>query len=401
MEQITRLLVFNAGSSSLKFALFDEKFHALTRGVIRWSADGAADFSVENGAPSQKNESIGKIGYRDAVRHVQKTLLDQKLVHHVEEVSAIGQRVVHGGTRFTAPTRITQDVIAEIEDLSEIAPLHNPPALQCIRGVSEFFPGAPQFAVFDTAYFQTLAPEQYVYPLPYEWYRDWGLRRFGFHGISHSDCAFRAAELLSRIDLRVVSCHLGQGASVTASHGQKAVATTMGFTPLEGLMMGSRSGSVDPGLLLYAQRKRGLTAEKLEEVLNHQAGLKGVSGLSGDFREIEQAASSGQEQCRLALSMFVDRARAAIGAMAVTLGGVDALIFTGGIGENAVDVRRRITQGLECLGLELDVSKNTTAKPDAEVASAASKGKIFVLRAEEETAIAQEAGKLLSPNRVA
>jgi acetate kinase len=285
-----------------------------------------------------------------------------------------------------------------IARLSALAPLHNPPALTAIDAARRALPGVPHVAVFDTAYFADLPPERYVYPLPYEWYEERGIRRFGFHGISHAYCARRAAELLARPakDFRAVTCHLGNGCSATASLGGKAVATTMGFTPLEGLVMGSRSGSVDPGILLYAMERMGIPPGELGEILQRRSGLLGLSGVSSDFRTVQEAAEDGNPRARLALSVYADSVRAAVGALAVALGGVDALVFTAGVGENAASLREEVCRGLPCLGLALDPERNRTLRPDADLASAGSPGRILILRAREDLEIARETIRVAS-----
>lgn len=365
-------LVFNAGSSGLKAAVFDGKdLSSLAIAAVGWGAEpeDAFDQIAQALAKNQSNLS--------------------------SSITAVGHRIVHGGVSFRDSVVLTNSVKDQIRGAAGLAPLHNRPALEIIARAEAAYPGVPHVGVFDTAYFHDLPPRQFVYPVPYDWYEKWGVRRFGFHGISHRSCAERAAEILGRNDLRVVSCHLGQGCSATASRGGRAVATTMGFTPLEGLMMGSRSGSVDPGILLYLQEKHQMDALSLETALNHESGLKGVSGLSSDFREVEAAAKSGNERCRLALDMFTDRVRSAIGALSVTLGGIDVLVFTGGVGEHSPSIRAAVCQGLECLGLEIDIDGNNRAQSEFDIGHAASRGRIFVLPAREERAIAEEVRRLL------
>ena len=285
---------------------------------------------------------------------------------------------------------IDEQVVAALAGLSSLAPLHNPPALAAIRRTRELLPNVPHVAVFDTAFFGKLPPRSHVYPLPYEWHSDWGVRRFGFHGISHAYCAERAGQLLGGgRDRRVVVCHLGQGCSASAVHGGRALATTMGFTPMEGLMMASRSGSVDPGILIHALR-RGVGVEDLDLALNRRSGLLGVSGLSSDYREVEAAANGGNERARLALDMYADRVRETVGALATTLGGLDALVFTAGVGENSAPLRAAVCERLEFFGLRLDSDANDAAAPDCDVAHAESPGRILVIRTQENRMIARE-----------
>jgi len=361
------ILVLNAGSSSLKFALYDPTAqNEITSGVIEEPDYGTA---------------VGKV---------------LKELSQPSEIAVVGHRVVHGGVRFRSSVRIDASVKKELNDLVELAPLHNPPALAVIEAAEKVLPNVPHVAVFDTAYYADLPSSQYIYPGPYEWYEQWGIRRFGFHGISYAYCAPRAAELLKKDlkDLNIVACHLGNGCSTTAIRGGKAISTTMGFTPLEGLMMGTRSGSVDPGILLYLQERKGLTVQQLEKSLNHQSGLMGISGLSGDFREVSHAADQGNPRARLALEIYVDRIRSAIGSLGVTLGRIDALLFTGGVGENAVALRSEVCKGLKCFGLSLDTQKNAANKPDSEIASKDSQVRVLIIHTRENFVIANEVRKV-------
>ena len=310
----------------------------------------------------------------------------------VSSIESVGHRIVHGGAEFQESVLIQSRVKAGIARLSELAPLHNPPALAAIDAVEKALPGVPQVAVFDTTFYANLAPKAYIYSLPYEWYLNWGIRRFGFHGISHAYCARRAAELLGRDlhDLRIVSCHLGGGCSATAIQGGIAIATTLGFTTLDGLMMGTRSGAVDPGILTFLQRRHGLTVEQLDSALMNGSGLLGVSGVSLDLAKIETAAAQGNERARLAFDIFADQVRSAIGALAVKMGGVDALVFTDRIGENSPALRSAACDGLECLGACLDLQRNTANRPDSDIATEASRARILVVHTREELMIARE-----------
>ena len=268
-------------------------------------------------------------------------------------MQAVGHRVVHGGDRYSTAVLITPEVKRTIDELSELAPLHNPASLQGITAMEEALPGVPQVAAFDTAFHATLSETARTYPVPEKWTRDWGIRRYGFHGLSHSYCTDRAAAMLGRKDLRLIIAHLGNGASVSAVRTGTCVDTSMGFTPLEGLMMGTRSGSIDPGLLIYLLRKKNLDADQLDHALNYESGLLGVSRVSSDMREV-LAAAGDDANARLAIDIYVHRIRQAIGAMAATLGGVDGLVFTAGVGENAAEIRERVCTNLRFLGLMLD-----------------------------------------------
>jgi acetate kinase len=366
------VLVLNTGSSSLKFTLFDFPGETiLAAGQVAWQPEPRG---VE--AP----------GCRAAIGEILRQLRE-----HLPGIQCVGHRVVHGGDVFRESARVDPQALSAIQKLCKSAPLHNPLALDAIFAVEAALPHMPQVAVFDTAFFNTLPPAAYVYPTPYEWLTRWGVRRFGFHGISHAWAVGRAAELAGApAEFRVVTCHLGNGCSVTASRAGRAVATSMGFTPMEGLMMGTRSGSIDPGVLLHVMREHGLSADDLDTALNRQSGLLGVSGLSGDFREIERAMNAGHERAALAFAMYADRARSAVGGMAVTLGGLDALVFTGGVGENSARLRAAVCKGLECLQVRLSAGLNESSPVDCDIAAPDSQARIFVIRSREDLLIARE-----------
>jgi acetate kinase len=380
------LLTINAGSSTVKAALFDDE-----------AAREIASVVVE-GTPDSAAESLEK-----ALRS-----LGVQAPGEAEEIRAVGHRVVHGGTELREAVRIDDRVKGAIRRFSRFAPLHNPPALAALEAAERRFPNLPQVAAFDTAFFADLEPRAFIYPLPYAWYAEWGIRRFGFHGLSHGYCAMRATEMLAGLgggparapspeagSTRLVILHLGNGCSASAVRGGRAVATTMGFTPLEGLMMGTRPGSVDPGVLVHVMREHGLDTEALDRALHHESGLLGVSGVSGDYREVDAAARAGNERARLALALYADRARAAIGALAVTMGGVDALVFTAGVGENAGELRAAVCDGLECFGLHMDRSANKAATPDTDVAAPDSPGRILVLHTREDLMLARETRRVI------
>jgi acetate kinase len=395
------ILLLNAGSSSLKCTLLE----AANRKVI---ANGLADWagSVTNYAyagPDGKvhSEKVSWTGHAEAVRRVFYDLLHAAPVALPEHsaLAAVGHRVVHGG-QFTSSVRVTPAIRSRITSLADLAPLHNPPSLETLAAAEAALPGVPQVAVFDTAFHATLLPEARIYPVPGSWTREWGIRRFGFHGLSHAYCSRRAAELLDQPPdrLRLVICHLGHGCSASAVRGGRCVDTTMGFTPLEGLMMGTRSGSIDPSIVLHVQQHHGLTAEQVEAALNHESGLLGVSGISGDMRQVLDAARAGHEQAQLALAVYAHRVRQVIGALAVTLGGVDAVVFTAGVGEHASAIREAVCVGLECLGLELDGQANAICRPDADVARRSSRGRILVISTREDVTMLQEVVRVLDTN---
>jgi acetate kinase len=387
------ILVFNAGSSSLKFGLFDSAVRqTLVSGVIDWP-DGdrrRATFTLRCGQQPPARTTVDVAEDRAAATCAIRALVEE------HAISVVGHRVVHGGAHYQSATRIDDHVKATIAAFAEVAPLHNPPALQAIEAAEAALPGVPQIAVFDTGFFAALPERAYLFPLPYEWYEKWGVRRFGFHGISNAYCAGRAAEMLGRRldELRLVTCHLGGGCSVTAVRGGAPVATTMGMTPLAGVMMGTRSGSIDPGILIHLQRRCGVTVEEIDDALNHRSGLLGLSGVSPDMAAVEAAAGQGHARARLAFEIFADSVRSAIGASVVSLGGIDALVFTDRIGEGSAALRAAACEGLACVGVRLDAERNAACRPDADVAAPDSPARILVIHTLEELMIAREARRV-------
>ena len=376
-----RILAINCGSSSIKCAVIagERPPHAL-------------DLRIEN---------IGSPELPDIAAAID-ALFTQLRARWVEfgELDAVAHRIVHGGSEFTGATLIDDATVAALGKLEHLAPLHNPPALQAVRRARELFARVPQVAVFDTAFHGTLPLAARVYPGPYAWYEQ-GIERFGFHGISHQYCARRAAEILGRElhGLKLVSCHLGNGASLAAVRDGRSVDTTMGFTPLEGLMMGSRSGSIDPGILVYLARHYGYTASKLDELLNEESGLKGVSGISSDMREIVKAMDRGDERAHLAFDIYTHRLCREIGGMVASLGGIDALAFTAGVGENTPLLRTGICEQLGFLGIRLDEHRNASAPRDVDVSLANSQVRVLVIHTNEEWEIACECCRLLQKER--
>lgn len=312
------------------------------------------------------------------------------------EIAVVGHRIVNGGRDYAQPTVITPEVKAAIQRMAVFAPLHNRVELEGIELIEKEFGSVPQVAVFDTAFHSKLPLSAAVYPGPYEWFER-GIRRFGFHGINHEYCAGRAAQLLGKplASLKLVTCHLGNGCSLAAIQNGSSIDTTMGFTPLEGLMMGTRSGSVDPGILTYLMREKKMTGQALDDLLNKKSGLLGVSGISGDMREIVSAIKKGHQRAKLAFDIFVHRLQTAIGAMTAALDGIDVLVFTAGIGENSSEVREAACANLRFLGLQLDPAKNTTSHPDQDIAAASSTVRVLVIRAQEDWAIARDCWKTL------
>jgi len=386
------ILVLNAGSTSLKFALFGSAGdEALASGGIDWPDGNRAQacLSIRRaGAPpefARVNVPDGHTAARCAIEAVARE----------HSIGAAGHRVVHGGRTFRESRLVDANVKTALAGLAQLAPLHNPPALEAIEGVERALPGVPQVAVFDTAFFSGLPEQAYLFGLPYTWNERYGVPRFGFHGISNAYCAARAAELLGRSDLRLVTCHLGGGCSATAVRAGIPVRTTMGFSTLDGLMMGTRCGAVDPGLVLHLLRDCGLTLGELDRALTCESGLLGISGISADMAQIETAAAQGNARAQLAFGMFTDQVRSTIGGLAVCMGGLDTLVFTDRIGENSPAVRATTCAGLECLGVHLDAARNRDCTADIDVATAQSPVRVLVLRTREELMIARETRRVM------
>lgn len=392
------VLLLNAGSSTLKATLMESAGAVVrARGLADW-AGAAPRYQYASTDGKERSEQVPWRGFAPAVERFVADLLQVEPVALADRsaLAAVGHRVVHGGP-FTSSVQITSEVRGRIAELADLAPLHNPPSLETLAAAEAALPGVRQVAVFDTAFHATLPPEARTYPVPATWTRSWGIRRFGFHGLSHAYCSRRAAEMLGRpaADLRLVICHLGHGCSASAVRGGCCVDTTMGFTPLEGLMMGTRSGSVDPGIVLHVQQRHGLTAEQVETALNRESGLLGLSEISADMRAVLAAAGSGHEPARLALGVYTHRVRQAIGALTVTMGGIDAVVFTAGVGEHAAEIREASCAGLECLGLELDPKANVVCRPDADVARRGSRGRILVIATREDLTMLREVIQVL------
>ena len=393
-----KVLVLNSGSSSQKSALFElerdssaDPIPPLWEGKLQWDGD-KEELHIRN----YSGQEIRKEGMAGVHRAAVAAMLENiwsgstAVLKSRDEIAVVGHRIVHGGPKLTAPALITAEVKREIDHVSSIAPLHNQAGLEGIELAENLLPDVPQFAVFDTGFHRTLPDAARIYALPYEWYER-GIRRYGFHGINHEYCAHRAAQLLRRglSSLKIITCHLGNGCSLCAIDGGKSVDTTMGFTPLEGLMMGTRSGSIDPGILTHLLTTENLDAAKLDRLLNHDSGLLGVSGISSDMRDILTAAAKGNTRAQLAFDIFIHRLQSETGAMAASLDGLDVLVFTAGIGENSPEVRHSACAKLEFLGIMLDEPANSALSPDAEISRATSRVRVLVMRAQEDWAIAR------------
>jgi len=402
-----KILVLNSGSSSLKYQLID----AHTEEVVAKGLAECIGVAQRCGQIVQETKLAGKISFEtemnchdDAMDRVFALLTDPEkgVVKRVDEIAAVGHRVVHGGEKFVQPTLVTDDVLEGIEKVSQLAPLHNPPNIAGIRACMRLMPGIPQVAVFDTAFHATIPDCAFMYALPYDYYTAFGVRRYGFHGTSHQYVAGIALDMLAKRGVapeasRIVTCHLGNGCSMTAIRGGRAVDTSMGLTPTEGLVMGTRSGDLDPAILVYLARRLDAPASDIDRIINKESGLLGVSGLSSDMRDIEEAAAKGHARAALALEVFCYRIRKYIGAYAAAMGGIDAIVFTAGIGENSPVVRERACRHLGFLGVELDEAKNASERGRAvDLAKASSRVRVLLVPTNEERMIARETMRVIA-----
>ncbi|PHD78577.1 acetate kinase [Bacillus sp. AFS043905] len=393
---MSKVMAINAGSSSLKFQLFEmpsEK--VITKGIVERIGlkNSAFTLSVEG---ENVSETVDIPNHEVAVGLLLKKLIDHRIIDSFVEIDGVGHRVVHGGEVFSDSVLITEDVIEEIEKLSELAPLHNPANITGIQAFRRILDDVPAVAVFDTAFHQTMAAGSYLYSLPLEYYEKYGIRKYGFHGTSHKYVSQRAAEMIGRPieQLRLISCHLGNGASITAIKGGKSIDTSMGFTPLAGVTMGTRSGNIDPALIPYIMEKTGKTADEVLDVLNKESGMLALSGFSSDLRDIQVEADKGNERAELALKVFADRIHKYIGSYSAKMGGVDGIIFTAGIGENSQTIRGRILEGLEFMGVYWDKDLNRTKGKEAFINTPYSPVKVMVIPTNEEIMIVRDTVKI-------
>lgn len=394
------ILVINCGSSSLKYQLLDmETRNPLAKGLVE-------RIGIAGSMLTHRPEGMEKVvitaeipDHTVAIRYVLDSLVHQEygVLKDLGQIEAIGHRVVHGGEEFTQSALITESVLKAVEDCVELAPLHNPPNIAGIMACRKLMPGVPQVGVFDTAFHQTMPKHAYIYGLPYEMYEKYKIRKYGFHGISHKYVSQRAAALLNKPleDLKLISCHLGNGASITAIQGGKSLETSMGFTPLEGLMMGTRSGDLDPAIVSFIMRKEGMNSQKVDEFLNKKCGVLGVSGVSSDFRDLETAAEQGNMRAQLALDIFAHDVKKYIGAYAGVLNGVDTVIFTAGLGENSPEMREAVCRDMSYLGIELDYDKNKIRGEELDISAPGARCRVLVIPTNEELMIGLETQQIV------
>ncbi|NLB34382.1 MAG: acetate kinase [Elusimicrobia bacterium] len=402
------VLVLNCGSSSVKYELMDMKnSRRLARGLIE--RIGLDDAVVNHHYLEGEDYKDAKL-VREVKTHTQgikilfELLTDEKLgvIKDFKDIYGVGHRVVHGGEHYTGPVYVTEDVKNDIKECIELAPLHNPHHLAGIEAIEDLIPDQPQVAVFDTAFHQSMEPSSYMYAFPYELYTKYGIRRYGFHGTSHRYVSARAAEMVGKPieELKIICCHLGNGASICAIDGGKSVNTSMGFTPLAGLVMGTRSGDFDPMILLYLMGKESLSQCEANTLINKYSGLAGISGVSGDFREIIESCKEGHERAQLAVDMTALRIKHFIGSYAAQMNGLDLLIFTAGIGENSVELREYTCQDMDYLGISIDKEKNKKARGvEGIISPDSSKVKVMVVPTDEELLIARETARIISERK--
>lgn len=395
-----KILVLNSGSSSLKFQLINMKDESvLAKGLCE-------RIGLNNSILNYKRADMDQVfllremrNQKDALNEVASVLTDKDFgaISNLNEIAAVGHRVAQGGERFCGSVKINDDVIKALKDYSDIAPLHNPPMIAGIESCREIMPDTLMAGVFDTAFHQTMPEHAYLYALPYEMYEKYRIRKYGFHGTSHKYVTQRAAQILKRPveELKLISCHLGNGASVCAVKDGESIDTSMGFTPLEGLVMGTRSGTLDPAVIWYLMEKEKLSLNEISDFLNKKSGMLGISGVSSDFRDIEAAANEGNYRCKLAIEIFCYRVKKYIGEYYAVVGGLDAVIFTAGIGENAAAVRQKVMEGMEHLGISIDVVKNSITGKETDISTRDAQVRTLVIPTNEELAIARETMKLI------
>ena len=395
-----KILVINAGSSSLKYQLFDMDSGEVTaKGLCeRIGVDGR----VTHKRPGKENYVLEKAlpDHETALSTVLSLITDKELgvIKDISEIDAVGHRIAHGGEKLRSSSLIGEKELEYLHSIAEINPLHGPPAIKGIEACRKILPDIPQVGVFDTAFYGTLPEYAYIYPLPYEYYEKYKVRRYGFHGTSHRYVTAEAAKMIGKplSELKVITCHLGNGSSVTATKYGNAVWTSMGFTPQDGIMMGTRTGAIDPTVLTYIMKKEGLSAEEAEDMINRKSGLYGVSGVSSDCREVMQAEKNGDARSHLAVEMLVDSVKKAIGSSLAEMNGADVLVFTAGIGENDAEIRSRICKDMDFFGIKIDEEANVTAKRGAEqdITSADGKVRVLIIPTDEEYMIAKDTQNL-------
>lgn len=398
-----KIFVINCGSSSLKYKVFEmETETVLAEGIIERIGIANSFLKYENNEGTELKLEAEIKTHKAGIELLIENLLSAEhgVLESMDQIKAVGHRVAHGGEKFDSSVLLNEEILAEVEAMSDLAPLHTPANLMGIRVCQELMPQTPQVGVFDTSFYQTMPEKAYLYALPYEYYKKYGIRRYGFHGTSHGYVAQKAAELLDEDlkELKIITCHLGNGASMAAVKNGKSIDTSMGFTPLEGLVMGTRCGDIDPAIVPFIMEKENLKPAEIDNILNKKSGLAGASGVSSDMRDIEKEAEKGNKQAELALEIFNYRVKKYIGAYAAVMGGVDAVVFTAGIGENAIETRAEILKDLEYLGIEIEPEANNCRGEEKIISSATAKTKVMVIPTNEELVIARDTKNIVAKN---
>lgn len=394
------IFVLNCGSSSLKYQLINMKNEkVIAKGLVEKIGEkiSCLDYINEAGNEIEIEEKIND--HNQAIEMVLEVLQNKEygVLENMDQINIVGHRVVHGGEKFSGSVLINDEVINALKENIKLAPLHNPANIMGIEVSRNLMPSTPDVGVFDTAFHQSMPEKSYLYAVPYQWYKENGVRRYGFHGTSHKYVSARGAELLQKNynDLKIISCHLGNGASVTAIDEGKVIDTSMGLTPLEGLAMGTRAGDLDAGIIPYIMKERNMSIDEIDQALNSDSGVLAISGISNDFRDIGKEAEANNKRAQLAIDIFCNRVKKYIGAYAALMGGVDLLIFTAGIGENAIDIRQKITSNMDYLGIDVDQEQNNCRGKEIKISSQNSKVEVYVIPTNEELVIAREARKVV------
>ena len=391
-----KILSVNAGSSSLKFQMYEmPEEKVLISGVFERIGIENSFYTIKLNGEKIKKEVVLS-NHTDAVKILTNELLENNIVSDLSEIKAIGHRMVHGGEKYASSVLLTEDVITAVEELSDLAPLHNPANLVGVRAFKEVIPSAVAIGVFDTAFHQTMEEENFLYPVPYEWYKEYGVRKYGFHGTSHKYVSEKMASILGKEETKIITCHIGNGGSLAAVKNGKCIDTSMGFTPNAGIIMGSRSGDIDASLIPFVMKKTGMNISEIDNALNKKSGLLGISGVSSDSRDIEDGIKSGNDRCKLAQEMYVNKIVKYIAEYYVELGGADAIVFTAGVGENSITTRKQIIDKLACLGIKLDEQRNNVRAEVALISTDDSSVKVYVIPTDEEVMIARDTYKLAS-----
>ncbi len=391
-----KILSVNAGSSSLKFQMYEmPEEKVLISGVFERIGIENSFYTIKLNGEKIKKEVVLS-NHTDAVKILTNELLENNIVSDLSEIKAIGHRMVHGGEKYASSVLLTEDVITAVEELSDLAPLHNPANLVGVRAFKEVIPSAVAVGVFDTAFHQTMEEENFLYPVPYEWYKEYGVRKYGFHGTSHKYVSEKMASILGKEETKIITCHIGNGGSLAAVKNGKCIDTSMGFTPNAGIIMGSRSGDIDASLIPFVMKKTGMNISEIDNALNKKSGLLGISGISSDSRDIEDGIKSGNDRCKLAQEMYVNKIVKYIAEYYVELGGADAIVFTAGVGENSITTRKQIIDKLACLGIKLDEQRNNVRAEVALISTDDSSVKVYVIPTDEEVMIARDTYKLAS-----